>query len=784
MTPAYLRALKAAFLGSTLLPAVTTVCSLWMLGGRPYAISWTEAALHLAGILLANLAFGRLVEATRQAADSGSLGQASFVAQLPERYLDLAIVGSAALSLFFEMAMIRWQGSMFELFALYKNLSLLACFAGLGLGYALAGRDRLPLLFTLPLLAWQMLLLTFLRHGLPGPALESNGHTWRIQSLLATPFPEQRNIGFAVAQTAGQFLAAYSFLIVLFVLTALIFLPVGQLCGRLMTRRAQLRAYGLNLLGSLLGVLLLLGVSAIWSPPLIWFAPVFVALLAFQAFDRRLLFFGSTAALAAVVVLSWPVSFPWERIYSPYQLIERGPADHGLAMIRAAGHYYQKVHDLSADAQGLSPESRRVAYYYELPYRIHGRPGHVAILGAGTGNDVAAALRAGSAQVDAIEIDPVILKLGTYYHPERPYADPRVRKVVNDARSYLRTTGETYDLIVYALLDSHTLLSHASSVRLESFVYTVEGIREARARLGEDGLLSLSFAVVSKEIGRKIYLMMTEAFDGQPPVCVRGAYDGSVIFLQRKHGGLTLPSDLALDRKQGFWVMERFEDASLAADVSTDDWPFLYMAKRDYPLSYVFMGLLVLALCVLLTANFVGERPKFSGGAFFFLGAGFMLVETKAITELGLILGNTWQVVGIGISGILVMAFLATVLVQARRGGGVVVPFVLLMASLAAGVLLARAGGLQPTPWGRLATVAVLSCPVFFSGILFARLLRSEDNVAAAMAVNLLGAMGGGLLEYNSMYFGFQFLYWLAGGLYLIAFLWALAHRRRALPPG
>ena len=43
------------------------------------------------------------------------------------------------------------------------------------------------------------------------------------------------------------------------------------------------------------------------------------------------------------------------------------------------------------------------------------------------------------------------------------------------------------------------------------------------------------------------------------------------------------------------------------------------------------------------------------------------------------------------------------------------------------------------------------------------------------MAANLLGAMCGGLLEYNAMYFGFRFLYLLAAILYLLA--WA-AHRR------
>ena len=44
-----------------------------------------------------------------------------------------------------------------------------------------------------------------------------------------------------------------------------------------------------------------------------------------------------------------------------------------------------------------------------------------------------------------------------------------------------------------------------------------------------------------------------------------------------------MPAGLSLDRRQGFWVMERFEDPGVRADVSTDDWPFLYMAARVYP---------------------------------------------------------------------------------------------------------------------------------------------------------------------------------------------------------
>jgi SAM-dependent methyltransferase len=778
LTSTYLRAVRIALAASAALPTIATACSHAL--GLGHGMTPAEAVLHVLGSAVLMAVMLALARRSEPGLDAAAQDEAGALDRLPEERVDLAIAAAAALSLFLELALIRWQGSVFELFALYKNLGLLACFAGLGLGYALSARERIPLAATMPLLAWQVILLTALRYGLPGPVIETNGQSWRIQSLLATPITEQRNIGFASATSAPQFLAGYALLSVVFALTALALLPTGQLAGRLMQRRPQLRAYALNLAGSLAGTALLLLSSFLWSPPAAWFAVAFAGLVVFQSLDGRSARFPALLAITGVVALAWPVDVRWDRIFSPYQLVERGPGEKGLITLRAAGHYYQRVHDLSPAAQAASADARRVAFYYEMAYRVYGRPADVLILGAGTGNDVAAALRREARSVDAVEIDPVILRLGTLHHPERPYDDPRVRGVVDDARTWLRTTDKTYDLVVYALLDSHTLLSHASSVRLESFVYTVEGLREARARLREDGLLSLSFAVVSKEIGRKIYMMMTEAFDGHPPLCLRGAYDGSVIFLQKKDGGLSLPQGLDLDRRQGFWVMERFEDTSVQADVSTDDWPFLYMAVRQYPTSYLGMAALVLVLSLLLTANFLDERPRFGGSAFFLLGAGFMLVETKAITELGLTFGNTWQVIGIAIAGILVMAFLATLTVAARPQGGVVVPFALLLLSLAAGWWVSGQGGFPPTTAGKLEAVGLLSLPLFFSGIVFARLLAGERNVASAMAMNLLGAMLGGLLEYNAMYFGFRFLYGLAGLLYLGALAVTAVRRARA----
>src|SRR5260370_28937769 len=71
-------------------------------------------------------------------------------------------------------------------------------------------------------------------------------------------------------------------LLMIFFITAVTFVPVGQLCGRLMERRKNLRAYGLNLLGSLVGVVMMLVASLLWTPPLVWFAMCFLAIVLFH----------------------------------------------------------------------------------------------------------------------------------------------------------------------------------------------------------------------------------------------------------------------------------------------------------------------------------------------------------------------------------------------------------------------------------------------------------------------------------------------------------------------
>ena len=769
MVSVYLRVVRLTLILSVLLPIVISVLSKVLSGVVADVGFWVTYLLLAVSIGGAGLWLaGLLIRRTEPAIKRLSQLQTTFLDTLAERSIPIAIIVSAAVSLFLELAMIRWQGSVWEVFAFYKNFGLLSCFAGLGLGYALSRNDHLPLILALPVLTLQMLVLVALRHGMPETSL---------QSLMVTPITEQLNMGFGTATAPSAFVAVYFFLAVTMLLTALAFIPVGQLCGRLLDRAAPLRAYGFNLLGSLIGVALMFTISFLWTPPLIWFTFGAAPLLVFLAFDRVALLAGSMATLVALIILAWPVSMLNEQIYSPYQLLERGVAGHGLTGIKAAGHFYQHIHDLSPEAVAAHPESQSLASFYDLPYRLVPGRERVAVVGAGTGNDVAAALRNGASHVDAIEIDPAIMRIGEVYHPEAPYASDRVSRIVNDARTFLRSTANQYDLIAYGMLDSHTLLSHASSVRLDSFVYTVDGLRDARRHLRDGGVVSLSFVVLSDQIGRKLYLMMTDAFDGKPPICDADAETGSVIFVQNKTGTLAVDPKL-VDGSQFEDCAKLYADPKILADVSTDDWPFFYMPRRVYPLSYLGMIGLVLGVSVFLFSRFVGEKPKFSDAAFFFLGAGFMLVETKAITELGLTFGNTWQIIGIVIAAILGMAYCANLTVAKLGLRRPLVPFLLLLGSIGVGLAIARAGGFAPTPAGQLASVFILTVPMFFSGIAFSTLLADTTDVAAALGTNLLGAMAGGLLEYNSMYFGFHFLYWIATGVYAAALISSLTRRR------
>ena len=114
------------------------------------------------------------------------------------------------------------------------------------------------------------------------------------------------------------------------------------------------------------------------------------------------------------------------------------------------------------------------------------------IVGAGSGTDVAIALSKGAKHVDAVEIDPRILRdRRRDATPTAPYHDPRVTAHVNDGRAFLERTDKKYDLILFALPDSLTLVSGASQIRLESFLFTEQALDAARDHLKPGGAFAM-----------------------------------------------------------------------------------------------------------------------------------------------------------------------------------------------------------------------------------------------------------------------------------------------------
>jgi SAM-dependent methyltransferase len=669
------------------------------------------------------------------------------------------IVLVTMLSLLLELVMIRWLASMFPVYSFYKNFTMLACFLGLGAGYAVAEKQPCAPALVLPMLALFVGVITLLRFD--------TGATYMI---------------FSIGWLSMFDLPVYFLLGASFIICACICYPVGQLCGKLLHSSNSLNAYSLNLAGSILGVIVLFVMSLYWLPPVLWFAVTGGILLLFVLSRDDFMPVGVASFCVLLGILAWPVQPETQRIYSPYQLLERTAKEDGLMLILSGGSYYQKVYNFADDRRGHESDADRfVRAYYEFPYNFKNKPERVAIVGSGSGNDVATALRMGAAHIDAIEIDPAIAFLGTKYHPEHPYDDPRANLSINDARNFFRTANQQYDLIVYGVLDSHTALSHASNLRVDSYVYTREGIAEAFRLLKPNGVMSISFTLVNDALGFKLSKILRELPGAGSPLAVRVRYDNvrTTAFIVKKGGALTMPDANAFASLGFTDVSNYFSQPYPESAVPTDDWPFFYMIERAFPVTYM----VALGMILLLSYVFVRKTIGFTDPIdrsylpFFFLGSGFMLVETKAITELGLHLGGTWFVIAAAILLVLIMAFLANLIVT-RTAHKLAGPAYLgLFVSLLVGYGLATSHGqwMVGPPLVQLAlSCVVLTIPLFFAGIIFSSLIsEARINISTAFAYNLMGALFGGVMEYNSMYFGFAFLYLLALGFYFLA--WAFS---------
>ena len=423
-----------------------------------------------------------------------------------ERWSPRQLVLASFLTLFAELAFIRWIAVEVWIFAYFKNLALLLCFVGFGLGCALAGkrarwRSALEAFLGLLLvvrLPWQGSdLLEGLSERLGGAGDIAIWSTGRASSW--------KEYGIA-ALVAGA----------LFLLIVSVFVPLGQTVSRQMDRApSALRAYSWNLLGSLGGVLAFFAVSLLMLPPTVWLGAVLLG-FAFLQSSRRDVVLVASLIVPLVLLLHGEAGPDTKVWWTPYQQIQYTPqrtSDGEIygGTMQVNHTFYQQIVNLSdaflARHPGLMKEPPE-ENPYNLPFRFAPPNPAVMIVGSGTGNDVAAALRHDSRSVDAVEIDRAILELGKREHPEHPYDSPRVSIHVDDARAFLKRTTEHYDLILFGLLDSHAQFSDYANMRIDNFVYTEESFREASRHLTPNGVIFVKFVVDHRWLAARLVEML------------------------------------------------------------------------------------------------------------------------------------------------------------------------------------------------------------------------------------------------------------------------------------
>jgi SAM-dependent methyltransferase len=667
---------------------------------------------------------------------------------------------TTATLLFVELLLIRWIPANVKYIGFFSNFVLMASFLGIGTGILLGRRGaNLPLSPFPPLLLALLLLI--------------------VGAQLNIHVSGGDEIFFGLSDSNGadvNFVVLPLVIVLVTAVMASLSLPLGPLLRSM----PPLRAYAIDISGSMVGIAAFAVVSLLGLGPTIWFALVGVALL--------LLALGSGptawsavggASMVIVVLVAGGVGLASGDTWSPYYRITAFGADFGLAStdprtgqqpkyLWVDGIPHQTI--LTAAEAAASPLHRQIYRWY--PDRTFS---NVLIIGAGSGSDTALAIARGAGHVDAVEIDPELARIGRLFHPEHVYDDPRVNLIVNDGRAFLRSATTRYDLIVFALTDSLTLVSSTGSVRLESFLYTEEAMASARDHLSADGVFVMYNLYREPWLVAKLEQMTRETFGAQPLIRIVGPSEAVIA------AGPAVVAFGSAAPPDGIDPVPILD--APAPRPATDDWPFLYLRAPSIAPYYLAALAFLLAFATVVVGGAIrvgGTRVGRMSPHFFVLGVAFLLLETKSLVSFSLLFGTTWLVNALAFFAILASVLIAIFVNSRWRVRRPRLLYAALFVSIAVAWLLPPTSVLIDPPELRYILAAGIAfAPVFFANLVFAYSFRDTSSADTAFASNLIGAMVGGTLEYVALLIGFQALLVIVAILYVAALL--LAERWRFL---
>ncbi len=666
---------------------------------------------------------------------------------------------TSATILFVELLLIRWIPANVKYIAYFSNFILMSSFLGIGLGIVLGRRGvQLP--------------------ASPFPILLLVTTTLVTVAQLNIQFSGENEIFFGVDLSNSadvNFVVLPLIVVLVTAMLAVLALPLGPLLRSM----PPLKAYAIDIAGSMAGIAAFAVLSLLGTNPVVWFSIVGVLLLVL-ALGQGPTIWSAVGGLAMVLVVvgSINLAVTEQDAWSPYYRITAyeenlhgaslDPKDGDKPIFLAVDGIPHQQMMTGAEANGSLLHRQIYRWFPDKHYD------NVLIIGAGSGSDVALALYHGASHVDAVEIDPKLAQIGRDFHPEGVYQDPRVSVHVNDGRAFMRGSTDKYDLVVFALTDSLTLVSSTGSVRLESFIYTEEALAEARDHLTADGTFVMYNLYREPWLVAKLDTMITDVFGHRPLLKLP----------ERSNAVLAAgPAIVALPNGQppADSVSALPDVGSPAPKPATDNWPFLYLRTPGIATYYIgALGFLLLfaAAAVMVGARATKTQVRRFSPHFFVLGVAFLLLETKSLVSFSLLFGTTWIVNALAFFAILAGVLLA-ILVNARFRPKDPRPlYGALFVAIALAYLVPADALLIDPPQLRYALAAIIAfAPVFFANLVFTYSFRDTASADMAFASNLLGAMVGGALEYVALLVGFQPLLLIVAVLYATAFL--LAQRVR-----
>jgi hypothetical protein len=233
-------------------------------------------------------------------------------------------------------------------------------------------------------------------------------------------------------------------------------------------------------------------------------AASFVFYLGARSADRAVLrprgWLVATFLLAAAVLFAGDVGAPWLKLpslrftaldkaetqeWSGLGLVSVDRAQGGVNWIRTDGMAGVPLYD-GKTAVPVGPD--------EMAYVIHQSRGPVAILGGGAGREVRMALKYGQRDIDAVDLDPILLRaliLDRYKKNSADvYDNPAVNVALEDGRVFVRRSGKTYQNIVLALPDTLAALAAGALAPAPVELYTVESFADLLDHVAPEGTLT------------------------------------------------------------------------------------------------------------------------------------------------------------------------------------------------------------------------------------------------------------------------------------------------------